>query len=64
MKENVFEVRREVSGYIRGYQTQTIVATSCEEAEQKARDLGDWGELEVVRDDTETQDIWSYEVNY
>lgn len=62
MKEYV--VIKEVSGYIRGNQTQTVLADSEEEAIEKARDLGDWGELEVVRDDTETQDIWSYEVNY
>jgi len=56
MKEYV--VIKEVSGYIRGNQTQTVLADSEEEAIEKARDLGDWSELDIVRDDTETQDIW------
>ncbi|ADQ53204.1 hypothetical protein 65p196 [Aeromonas phage 65] len=56
MKEYV--VIKEVSGYIRGYQTQTVLADSEEEAIEKSRDLGDWSELNIVRDDTETQDIW------
>ncbi|UYD59219.1 hypothetical protein HPMBJEAJ_00104 [Aeromonas phage avDM6] len=56
MKEYV--VIKEVSGYIRGNQTQTVLANSEEEAIEIARDLGDWGELDIVRDDTETQDIW------
>ena len=56
MKEYV--VIKEVSGYIRGNQTQTILANSEEEAIEIARDTGDWSELDIVRDDTETQDIW------
>lgn len=56
MKEYV--VIKEVSGYIRGNQTQTVLADSEEEAIEKARDIGDWSELDIVRDDTETQYIW------
>ncbi|ATI17329.1 hypothetical protein [Aeromonas phage AS-sw] len=56
MKE--YEVRKEISGYVRGHKTAYVYANSEEEAIDIAKKTDCWGELDIIRDDTETQDIW------
>lgn len=50
-----FTLRRDIRGYIRGYETVTVKAESLQEAMIKADQ--EYADVEILRDDTD-KDTW------